>query len=520
VVGAKQLGALAFVLTVAPALRGALAGTPESWVPVRWQGGPLEVARRTKDKTLPADPSARDAIAQWYDPATLGLLEGTPLNCLLVTWSAGEDAGTEKQQQDLVKAYTRLAHERGVAVLGLVYPGADPSKFVGPAVEAGLDGLVLEGEFSGGAAFVEQVEKALGAANSKALVLPIAREAASARTSKRPIVAVSGIRPSARNLADMGIRSGPSAEPWIDSNIWLVRSFRFGAAWRPVWISQEPKAASLNDYIRCVAEAAVAGGRWMVALDDKFRAMLLRKDADSLATWRGVASYLKFAEDHAAWRGFAPYGNLGIILDTASAYPDISNEYLNLVARRQVPYRLVPRSEFSAASLEGFQAVLAADLAPPTDAERRLLRAFAEKGGLVVAGPWWGDPPKDKPYAEVPFGKGRVAVYKDDPPDPESVARDMQDLLSPDEMGVSAFNVPSVLTYASSSDSGKRMLVQLLNYSRFPAEAVTIRVNGSFKTARLFTPEAAPSELAVKRVGSRTEIAIRELAVWGGVLLE
>ena len=87
------------------------------------------------------------------------LLEGTPVNCLLVTWSAGEDAGAETQQQELVKAYARLAHERGIAVLGLVYPGADPSKFVGPAVEAGLDGLVLEGEFPGGAAFVGAIGK-------------------------------------------------------------------------------------------------------------------------------------------------------------------------------------------------------------------------------------------------------------------------------------------------------------------------------------------------------------------------
>jgi hypothetical protein len=96
----------------------------------------------------------------------------------------------------------------------------------------------------------------------------------------------------------------------------------------------------------------------------------------------------------------------------------------------------------------------------------------------------------------------------------------MLDLLSPEEMGVTAFNVPSVLTYASSRDSGGRMLVQLLNYSRFPAEAITLRVNGSFKTARLHAPGTTPVDLAVSKAGSRTEVSIRELAVWGGVLLE
>ena len=122
------------------------------------------------------------------------------------------------------------------------------------------------------------------------------------------------------------------------------------------------------------------------------------------------------------------------------------------------------------------------DLAPPTEAERKILCDFAEKGGLVVAGPSWGDPPKDDPYAEVPLGKGRVAVYKEDPPNPEAVAKDMLDLLEPEVMGLSVFNVPSAITYASTSDG--RVLVQLLNYAGRPIDRVTIRFNGTFKTAR------------------------------------
>jgi hypothetical protein len=514
----NHLGALAFILSFANLLWA--AGAPATWVPARWQGGPLEVARRVQDKTLPADPAVREAIARWYDAETLDLLKGTPVNCLLVTWSTGDNAAVERQQHELVKAYARLAHERGIVVLGLVYPGADPSMFVGPAMEAGLDGLVLEGEFPGGAAFVQHVEKALAAADSVAVVIPIIRNAASERTSARPIVAVEGVRPGSRNLADMGIRSGPSAQPWIDSNIWLVRSFRLGDAWRPVWISQAPKTASQADYLRCAAEAAVAGGRWIVALDDRLRAMLFSRDAGALASWHDVAACLQFAEDHAEWRGLSPYGNLGIILDAAGTHPEVSNEYLNLVARRQVPYRLVLRSQLSAASLVGLRAVLAADLAPPTDGERKILRAFAERGGLVVIGPSWGNPPTDAPYGEVPLGKGRVAVYKDDPPDPESVARDMLELLSPEEIGVSAFNVPSVLTYASTGDSGVRVLVQLLNYSRFPAEAITLRVNGTFRRARLYMPETPPADLVIRTAGNRTEVTVKELPLWGGVLFE
>jgi hypothetical protein len=497
--------ALAALLSVSPVR----ATDPGRWVPARWDGGPLELTRRAKeDKTLPAE--AHDAIARWYEPTTLGLLESTPINCLLVTFSIGAGPKAERQQHQLVKEYASVAHERGIVVLGIVYPGADPQAVAADAREAQLDGLVLDGEFPAGYA---------GKLGKAALVIPITREAASLRTSRAPLLAVEGVRPGARNLSDMGIRAGASAEPWIESNIWLVRSFRLGTEWRPIWVNQQPNPNSQGDYVRCVADAAVAGGRWMVAIDDALRAGLFRKDSGALATWRSIVSYLKFSEDHAAWRSFAPYGNLGIILDIAGKYPGLSDEYLNLVARRQVPYRLILRSELSAASLSDVQAVLAVDLASPTESERKILCDFAEKGGLVVAGPSWGDPPKDDPYAEVHLGKGRVAVYKEDPPNPESVAKDMLDLLEPEVVGLSVFNVPSAITYASTSH--KCVLVQLLNYAGRPTDRVTIRFNGSFKTARLYTPENPPLDLSVRATGNgRTELLIPKLTAWGAVLLE
>jgi hypothetical protein len=496
--------ALAALLSVCPVR----AADPGRWIPARWDGGPLELTRRAKGKSLPAD--AREAIAGWYEPTTLGLIEGTPINCLMVTFSIGAGPEAENRQHQLVKEYARLARELGIAVLGIVYPGADPEAVAAAAREAQLDGLVLDGEFPAG--FARKLATA-------ALVIPIAPDATYLRASKAPLLAVEGVRPGARNLTDMGIRAGASAEPWIESNIWLVRSCRLGTEWRPIWVNQQPNPSSQGDYVRCVADAAVAGGRWMVAIDDDLRARLFRKDTEALATWRSIAAYLKFSEDHAEWRNFAPYGNLGIILDTTGKNRDISDEYLNLITRRQVPYRLILRSELSAASLSSFQAVLAVDLAPPTGAERKLLCDFAEKGGLVVAGPSWGDPPKDDPYAEVRLGKGRVAVYKEDPPNPESVAKDMLDLLEPEVMGLSVFNVPSAITYATTS--GKRVLVQLLNYAGRPIDRVTIRFNGNFKTARFYTPENPALDLSVRATGNgRTEFLIPKLTAWGAVLLE
>jgi len=513
--GAKR--SCIFLLCLPAVLWGVNPVTPGSWIPARWPGGPLELECRTKAKTKAAltDPALREAIATWYDPATLRLLEGSPVNCLLLTWSAGADRRTEQRQQQLVKAYAAEAHARGIAVLGLIYPGADPSQFALPAADARLDGFVLDGQFPAG--FNEQLAKAQ-TPSSSAVVIPIAAEAASIRSAGLPVFAVEGVPPSARNLSDMGIRGSPSSEPWIESNVWLVRSFRLASVWRPVWISYQPDRGTPEDYVRSVADSAVAGGRWIVALDDGLRAKLRLGEPAAVAAWRRIGAGLKFAEDHAEWRGFEPYGNLGVIVDTAAADREMADEYLKLVGRRQVPYRPIARSQLSPASLTGFRAVLATELDPPTAGERKLLAAFAENGGLVVAGPSWGNPPKDEPFAEMPLGKGRVTVYKD--PNPENVARDMRDLLSHREAGVAAFNVPSVITYASRSGDGKRLLVQLLNYSEFPSTDITIRVIGNFKTARLFTPEGPPASLSMNRAEGQIDVTIPKLVLWGGLLLE
>lgn len=488
---------------------------PDAWIPARWQGGPLEVARRVQLKTAPAVGPEQEALENWYDPSTLRLLEGSPINCLLVTWSAGSDRDLIRRQQEVVKSYTGLARQHGAAVIGVVYPGPNAAEAATSAAAAGLDGLALDGDFP--ADFAAQATRALAGRP----VIPILQAAPAARTSSAPLLGVEGVSPRARNLADMGIRSAPSSEPWIESNIWLVRSFRLRpGAWHPVWISYETEDATPADYPLFAADAAIAGGRWIVNLDDKFRAALRARDAAALAAWQRTGDVLRFAEEHAAWRDFSPFAALALIVDPASAQADMGEEYLKLVTRRQTPYRPILRSSLTAATLAGFRAVLATELAPPTPAERQMLTAFAENGGVVIAGPSWGNAPKgeDQPYAEQPQGKGRVVVYRD--PDPESVARDLRDTLAQAERGVTVFNVPGVITYSSSANSGRCVLLQLLNYSSSPADDITVRVSGSFTSARLFVPGAAPAKLQIESAQGRTEVAIPRIALWGALLLE
>ena len=492
-----------------------LFATPDAWIPARWTGGPLELERHGSTAAAVRDPARRGAIADWYDAATLDLLRDSPINCLLVTWSAGAAEAIELRQRELVRPYAAKARARGLAVLGLIYPGADPARFVPAAAAARLDGLVLDGEFPSD--FAEAVQRAMSAVSPSVVVIPILKDAALVRAAAAPIIAVEGEWPGAHNLADMGIRAGPSSEPWIQSNIWLVHSFCCFGTSRPVWIASRPGDERKANYARAVADAAAAGGRWIVTLDDDLRIDLRRGEAGAIAAWRDIGECLHFAEEHAGWRRFAPYGNLGVIVDPAGS-GEMTDEYLKLLVRRQVPYRLIVRGLLGAAALAGFRALLATELVNPTPAERAILTSFAERGGLVVAGPAWGEVPAGQVSADRPIGRGRLAVYRE--PEPELMAREMRDLLSLNEAGMIPFNVPSVITYASREAGGARLLIQLLNYSDSPARDITIRVSGRFRAARLYTPGYGATDLATTPADGRTDVTIPRLSLWGAVVLE
>jgi hypothetical protein len=62
--------------------------------------------------------------------------------------------------------------------------------------------------------------------------------------------------------------------------------------------------------------------------------------------------------------------------------------------------------------------------------------------------------------------------------------------------------------------------VQLVNYSKYPAEAITLRVAAKFHSARMETPEGAPVELALRENEGRTEVTIPRLSVWGTVSMQ
>src|ERR1043166_3897903 len=90
---------------------------PADWVPARWN---------------------------WTDPATLDLLQGSPVNCLLLKW--------DPAQAQALSTFANRAAARHIATLAILEPKSDPVETAREAVRAGVTGVVLEGDFPDGAA--------------------------------------------------------------------------------------------------------------------------------------------------------------------------------------------------------------------------------------------------------------------------------------------------------------------------------------------------------------------------------
>ncbi len=300
------------------------------------------------------------------------------------------------------------------------------------------------------------------------------------RASQESVVAAEGVWPGVRVLESGAALATPSSEPWIDTNTWMVRSLKAWSGTRPVLVSMPdaPKATE-QDWLRAMADVAVAGGRWMVPLAAAGRSKTL-------------ADYARFFEQHAEWLDYPAFGTLGIIQDSDGKDVAISGENLNLIARRGIPYRVIERTDLGVHALAGLKAVLATDLAPATPAERKILDEFHAAGGIVIAG--------DR--------------------DPETLSKEMIDLIGDENVGFKVFNAPSVMAYATVSRDARRMVLHLINYATAPTEGITVRVRRAFPKAQFLVPGSAPRPLSVEKNGGTTEASIPSFPVYAAVVCE
>jgi hypothetical protein len=427
-----------------------VAAALASWVPMRW-------------------PTA--------DPASLALLAGTPVNCLVLErqhWSPG---------------FLAKAKAQGLAVVGITDQPWEPE------AAAGLDAVLAAGPVPSGR---DSVYPLLPRSQMR-FDLPL-------------VVTGQGVWPGINASDGEPAKAAPSGAPWLDTNAGFLR-FARTLTENPIWIANTPppgKTYPISRYLQVTAEAAMCGARWVIALDADRQRRLFAGEANAQRDWRVLTTHLAFLEARRDESRWPSAGKLVLIQDPASGAL-LSGGILDMIAVKHTPVRPVPARSMTSASFQG--ALLAVQVSPGS-VSGPALAAFTRSGGTVLTGPPDWQFPEPKP--------GQLTLAEDELQKLDRIWKEVNALTGRRNLGVRLFNAGAMLSHLTAAPGARKQLLHLVNYTDFPVESITAHILGKWTRATLLRPgfppkllETYPTEEGSGEIG--TGIDIPELG-WYAIL--
>jgi len=422
------------------------------------------------------------------------LLADSPINCLLLkTYSA-----------DLVAA----AAKRGLVVLAVISANGDAIAAAHKALAVGAVGIVLEGSFPDST--VAAVQRAAGGAP----VILLTARSHLPLGSKVPIIGTyQGVWPGIA-IEENGVkRAGPTGSIWIDTNTGFLRAVR---AWgdAALWIANEPPPQTIvtgERYLQVIADAAISGARWVLALDDDFAARLNNRQAAAMRDWRRVTNLVRYFEGHPEWRRMREWGKVAVLQDPMQGGL-LSGGVLDMLAAKHLPARPIPRRLLNAEAMRGVTVTLDLDSGGLASSQQEVLRDFMNAGGtLLTSPPIWKD--------AGPMGE-RFTLNTAEFKRLDSLWNELNSKLARRNFGVSLFNVASMISNVLVSTDGKTILVHLVNYSDYPVEEISVMFPADYRAATLITPEGAAQTLDISRSAGGSGVTIGKMSVCATIKLE
>jgi hypothetical protein len=420
-----------------------LFATPAEWVPMRWP---------------------------WSDAQSLELLAKSPVNTILLPPSS-----------PLASAATA----KGLNALLIVRAGSDPAAAAEEVRKNQLAGIVLEGDFP--PQIAAKVRDML--AGSKAIVIELKSRAIMPLGGPDPIVGTfQGVWPGIQATDAGKVKASPSGSAWIDTNSGFLRAARaFGAS--TIWLANTPPTDQIvrgERYLQAIGDAGMVGARWVIALDPHFANDLHSRDNGALQTWTRMSEILRFYESHPEWRTLPFGGRLAVVQDTEHGAL-LSGGILDMIGVKHTPVRAVPPQKLTPEALKG--ATMAVNVEPGalTPQQVEILRSFTRGGGTLLTAP---------PGAEVkaPEDKARITLDEKELKRIDDLWHDVQNMIGRKNLGVRLFNVASMLSNLEDGPNGS-IYVQLVNYSEYAVENVTVHPLGKFKKAHLYMPGGVEKDL-------------------------
>jgi hypothetical protein len=487
-----------------------------TWVPMKWQCGPSEIEHLRVDENR--DLALRESAVRWADPSALRLLQGSPINCLVVDWASGStvDAAQQSALQPLIEAGRRL----GLSFVGRISAKENLAAVVDAGHAAGLDAVMLE--------------KLPGIRLALPYLVPCPNDDMEWSQVTDIYRATGALWPGGdlQTTEDNSAFGGPTGIPNVKSNGWFSLMSREIAPGKIPWMDIDPPASAqmlpAAEYRRAIADSRIHGSHWIVSLDPWLRKGLLVEDKIAVETWARIIRELDYFGEHAEWREYRPMGMLAVVSDFAGLNAISSGAVLNFLSESQTQFVAVDRLRMKGLPSAGLKAVVWMDDAEPSAAQREQMLQFVRGGGLVIAPKYWGPAgvttteedwmPEYRIYS---LEKGRMVVAKAGLQDPYQLSLYAHLLVGRRNDFARLFNPQMTNCISSLHPDGQRQIVQLVNYGPKPVEYMSLWVNAKARSGTLVSPESE-SSLPLECIPSSggTEFHIAKLTVSCAIAFE
>lgn len=407
--------------------------------------------------SMAAFPLADCVPARWdsADVATLRWLEGTPINCLLLE--------PPHWQPELMKQ----ARAGGRRLLGVVRTPEEAER----AGKAGFDGLVIDSDME-----------------APATALPVIRLSSRGGIdfdAPPPLLATrQGLWPGVRVEKDGHAVSLPTGAPWIETNTGFLRFVRAVLPEAtPVWVAVRPPEGDAlrgRNYVVALADAAMNGARWVLALDRGFAQGLFSGDARFAAEWAHLVKRLAFLESVRQYGLWRDRSSLALVQDPETGAL-FSGGFIDMLAARHIAAEITPPARVAQTSKPATEVLLHVNPVAPDSPERRLQLDLARRGITVYNAPLAWNPGRPK--------GDTITVDEKDVKGLADAWREINNMLGRRNFGLRVFGAPSMLSNYKISADGRTRAVHLLNFSDYPVENISLHLTGAAKTARVLTPD-------------------------------
>jgi hypothetical protein len=321
-----------------------------------------------------------------------------------------------------------------------------------------------------------------------------------------------GVWPGVHVEENGAAKAGPTGSPWIDTNNGFLRSTRSTGG--IVWIANQPPAKTVitgQNYLQAIADAAMSGARWVVALDSDFSQRLLKGDAAAVRDWKRIGQHLQFYEDHPEWRAMTSYGRLAVVQNPSKG-GSISGGILDMIAAKHTPVRALPPGRLTAESLEGAKMAVNLDADELTAEQREILKGWTRSGGTLLTAPaGWKD--QGAQGEQITLDKQEVQRLND-------IFRDVQAMVGRRNLGVRLFNVSSMLSNLIAPPDAKQVVVHLVNYSGYTVENIAVHFLGKYTQAALIAPGGVKKPLEIYQTEEGGGVDVPEVGVCAAVILQ